>query len=75
MTIIDNCYVVTPETREEIDLVNKTLLEYREQKRKEKAYQDALEGFEYAIQALIDAVGLADAKRILRHYNRELRES
>jgi len=75
MKIIDNYYVVTPETREEIDLVNKTLLEYREQKQKEKAYQDALENFEYAIQALIDAVGLADAKRILRHYNRELRES
>lgn len=74
MTIIDNLYVVTPETREEIDLVNKTLLEYREQKQKEKAYQDALRCFGCAVQTLIEAVGLEDAKRILRDYNRKLRE-
>ena len=61
-------------TPEEIDACVELVAKMREEARKKKAYQDALEGFRSSVQSLVDVVGLAVAKRIIRETNRELRE-
>ena len=60
-------------TEEEAKACRDLILNMREEARKKKAHEEALEGFRYSVQALVDAVGLEEAKQIVREINRELR--
>jgi len=60
-------------TKEETEACRDLILNMREEARKKKAHEEALEGFRYSVQALVDAVGLEEAKQIVREINRELR--
>lgn len=60
-------------TKEEAEACRDLILNMREEARKKKAYEEALEGFRYSVQSLVDAVGLVEAKQIIREINRELR--
>ena len=72
--IIDNCYVVMPETAEEVQLMNDAILKYREEKARQKTIQECKDAISSVITAVIIKVGLATTKTIVRELNRELRE-
>lgn len=60
-------------TKEEAEACRDLILNMREEARKKKAHEEAIEGFRCSVQALVDAVGLEEAKQIIRKTNRELR--
>lgn len=72
--IIDNCYVVMPETAEEVKLMNDAILKYREEKQRQETIQVCKNAIFLTITNVIDTVGLATTKTIVRELNRELRE-
>ena len=72
--IIDNCYVVTPETAEEVKLANEAILKYREQRMHDQLILRCKSDIFFEINRTIDKLGLAETKRIVRELARELRE-
>lgn len=61
-------------SKEEAKACEELVVNMRLEAIKKKAHEEAVEGFRYSVQALIDSVGLAEAKQIIRQMNRELRE-
>ena len=60
-------------TKEETEACRNLVLNMREEARKKKVHEEALERFRNSAQTLVDAVGLVEAKQIVREINRELR--
>lgn len=71
--IIDNCYVVMPETAEEVNLMNEAILKYREEKQRQEMIQTCKNAISFEISDAIDKIGLAETKIIVRTLARELR--
>ena len=61
-------------TKEEVEACRDLVLNMREEASKKKAHEEALERFHDSVRTLVDAVGLVEAKQIVREINRELRE-
>lgn len=72
--IIDNCYVVTPETAEEVKLANEAILKYREQRAHDELIQRCKTAISFEISDTISQLGLSETKRIVRELAKELRE-
>ena len=60
-------------TKEETEACRNLVLNMREEASKKKAHEEALGRFHDSVQTLVDAVGLVEAKQIVREINRELR--
>ena len=73
MMIIDNCYMVMPETAEEVNLMNEAILKYREEKQRQEMIQTCKNAISFEIADAIDKIGLAETKIIVRTLARELR--
>ena len=56
--IIDNCYVVLPETAEEVNLMNETILKYREEKQRQEMIQTCKNAISFEIADAINKIGL-----------------
>ncbi len=71
--IIENNYVILPETAEEVLLANEAILKYREEKAKKELLQKHKMSISFAISDAIGEIGLEETKRIVRELNHELR--
>lgn len=71
---MENLYIITPETPEEIIAVNDLILKMREEKQRIERIQKCKMAISFEISHSISEIGLADTKRIVREIARELRE-
>lgn len=76
--IIDNCYVITVETAEEVKAANEAILKIREERQerqRKEAIQKCKMAISFEVSNAISEIGLEEVKRIVREINHELRES
>lgn len=74
MMIIDNHYVMTPETEEEIIKVNELLLKMREENQHKELIEKYKQKISSEVIASIENLGLAETKRIIRGLLKEMSE-
>ena len=71
--IIDNCYVITAETAEEVKAANEAILKIREERQRQEAIQKCKMAISFEVSNAISGIGLEEVKRIIRELNHELR--
>jgi hypothetical protein len=74
MNILYDCYVVTPESSEEVKLANEAILQYRAKKAHEELVQKHKNAISSEIADTVSDLGLETTKTIVRALMRELRE-
>ena len=74
MDILYDCYVVTPESSEEVKLANEAILQYRAKKAHEELIQKHKNAISFEIANAVADLGLETTKVIVRTLARELRE-
>lgn len=73
--IIDNCYVITAETAEEVKAANEAILKIREERQRQETIQKCKMAISFEVSNAISEIGLEEVKRIVREINHKLRES
>lgn len=71
--VVDNCYVVLPETAEEVQIMNAAILKHREEKQRQEMIKACKDAISSEIADAIEKIGLAETKLIVRTLARELR--
>lgn len=74
MDMLYNCYVVTPESSEEVKLANEAILQYRAKKAHEELIQKHKNAISFEIADAVADLGLETTKVIVRALAREIRE-
>lgn len=69
-----NCYVITPESSEEVKVANEAILQYRAKKAHEELVQKHKNAITFEIDDAVADLGLETTKVIVRALARELRE-
>lgn len=71
--VVENCYVVLPETAEEVEIMNAAILKHRKEKQRQEMIQTCKHAISSQIADAISKIGLAETKIIVRTLARELR--
>lgn len=72
--IIDNCYVITPETAKEVELANEAILKFRQEEERKKVIRECKMAISFKIADSIDKIGLTGTKRVVKELLGELKE-
>lgn len=72
--IIDNYYVITAETAEEVKAANEAILKIREERQRQEAVKKCKMAISFEVSNAISEIGLEEVKRIVREINHDLRE-